>query len=53
MVSDKRLAIDMCGLRQSLWRLPDEEVGDPLGHGPAPASRNDEAHMDLHRQDVS
>eukprot|EP00913_Durusdinium_trenchii_P018068 g16978.t1 len=30
VVSDKRLAIDMCGLRQTLWRLPGEEVGDPL-----------------------
>ena len=30
IVSDKRLAIDMCGLRQSLWRLPEEEIGDPL-----------------------
>ena len=30
VISDKRLAIDMCGLRQTLWRLPGEEVGDPL-----------------------
>ena len=30
VVSDKRLAIDLCGLRQTLWRLPGEEVGDPL-----------------------
>ena len=30
IVSDKRLAIDLCGLRQMLWRVPGEAVGDPL-----------------------
>ena len=30
VVSDKRLAIDLCGLRQQAWRLKGEEFGDPL-----------------------
>ena len=29
-VADKRLAIDLCGLRQSVWRQLGEEYGDPL-----------------------
>ena len=29
-VQDKRLAIDLCGLRQMIWRQKGEEVGDPL-----------------------
>ena len=29
-VADKRLAIDLCSLRQELWRAEGEEVGDPL-----------------------
>ena len=29
-VGDKRLAIDLCGLRQMVWRKKGEEVGDPL-----------------------
>jgi len=27
---DKRLAIDLSGVRQQIWRLRGEEVGDPL-----------------------
>ena len=30
VVTDKRLAIDLCGLRQQVWRQGGEEVGDPL-----------------------
>ena len=30
IVSDKYLAIDLCGLRQMLWRVPGEAVGNPL-----------------------
>ena len=29
-VNDKRLAIDLCGMRQMIWRRRHEEVGDPL-----------------------
>ena len=29
-VGDKRLAIDLCGMRQMVWRHPGEEAGDPL-----------------------
>ena len=29
-VGDKRLAIDLSGVRQQIWRLQGEEVGDPL-----------------------
>ena len=29
-LADKRLAIDLCGLRQMVWRRQGEEVGDPL-----------------------
>eukprot|EP00435_Cladocopium_sp_Y103_P018811 s2728_g4.t1 len=29
-VSDKRLAIDLTGIRQQIWRKLQEEVGDPL-----------------------
>ena len=29
-VTDKRLAIDLCGLRQQIWRVPGELHGDPL-----------------------
>ena len=29
-VGDKRLAIDLSGVRQQIWRLQAEEVGDPL-----------------------
>ena len=29
-VGDKRLAIDLCGVRQLIWRKLGEEVGDPL-----------------------
>ena len=29
-VGDKRLAIDLCGLRQMIWREHGQEVGDPL-----------------------
>ena len=29
-VGDKRLATDLCSLRQVLWRKKEEEVGDPL-----------------------
>ena len=29
-VNDKRLAIDLCGVRQMIWRRRHEEVGDPL-----------------------
>ena len=29
-VGDKRLAIDLCGLRQQIWRKMKEEIGDPL-----------------------
>ena len=29
-VGDKRLAIDLCGVRQQIWRRPNEKVGDPL-----------------------
>ena len=29
-VGDKRLAIDLCGLRQMVWRDHGQEVGDPL-----------------------
>ena len=28
-VADKRLAIDLCGIRQLVWRKAGEEVGDP------------------------
>ncbi|CAE7485137.1 RE2 [Symbiodinium sp. CCMP2592] len=35
-VGDKRLAIDLCSLRQELWRRPGEYVGDPLGHDRPP-----------------
>ena len=30
-VADKRLAIDLCALRQELWRGSGQHVGDPLG----------------------
>ena len=30
-VADKRLAIDLCALRQELWRGHGQTVGDPLG----------------------
>jgi len=30
VVADKRLAIDLCGLRQVIWRQPGEMHGDPL-----------------------
>ena len=30
IVGDKRLAINLCALRQDLWRCQGEEVGDPL-----------------------
>ena len=29
-VNDKRLAIDLCGMRQMVWRCVGQEVGDPL-----------------------
>jgi len=29
-VSDKRLAIDLTGIRQQIWRRQGEETGDPL-----------------------
>ena len=29
-VQDKRLAIDLCGLRQIIWRKMEEEYGDPM-----------------------
>ena len=29
-MTDKRLAIDLCRLRQQVWRQEGEEVGDPL-----------------------
>ena len=29
-VSDKRLAIDLTGIRQQIWRKQHEETGDPL-----------------------
>ena len=29
IVADKRLAIDMTALRQDLWRLPGQELGEP------------------------
>ena len=30
VVNDKRLAIDLSGIRQSVWRMPGELLGDPL-----------------------
>ncbi|CAE7415150.1 RE1 [Symbiodinium microadriaticum] len=35
-VGDKRLAIDLCAMRQELWRAPGEDIGDPLGHDRPP-----------------
>ena len=37
-VSDKRLAIDLCGLRQSVWRHEGETYGDPLISDHLPAN---------------
>ena len=35
-VGDKRLAINLCALRQELWRSKGEFVGDPLGRDKPP-----------------
>ncbi|CAE7237433.1 RE2 [Symbiodinium necroappetens] len=35
-VADKRLAIDLCALRQELWRGSGQSVGDPLGSDKPP-----------------
>ncbi|CAE7758342.1 TY4B-J, partial [Symbiodinium necroappetens] len=35
-VGDKRLAIDLCAMRQELWRAQGEEIGDPLGNDRPP-----------------
>ena len=38
-VGDKRLAIDLSALRQLIWRLPGEDVGDPmLADAPPPTA---------------
>ena len=37
-VGDKRLAIDLCALRQLVWRLPGEDVGDPMLSDAPPTS---------------
>ena len=36
-VQDKRLAIDLCGLGQIVWRQNGEELGDPMMNEPVPA----------------
>ena len=38
MVTDKRLAIDLSGIRQQVWRSKGEEYGDPLITDRIPAS---------------
>ena len=40
IVSDKYLVIDLCGLRQMLWRVPREAVEDPLAINRLPANGN-------------
>ena len=41
-VSDKRLAIDLSALRQELWRLVGEEVGDPSQLQSIPVDASDQ-----------
>ena len=43
-VGDKRLAIDLCGLRQMIWRQYGEEVGDPLYADNPPENATTQVH---------
>ncbi len=39
-MSDKRLAIDLTSLRQDLWRVPGESVGNPTYTDALPVGRS-------------
>ena len=48
-VSDKRHAIDLTALRQELWRMPTELIGNPTYSDSLESGPNDDLRLDFNR----